>query len=121
MAELDIEKVFSIFRLFYDGEDADSFLPVVELAAEHTGERVLGEENCGNHGLYYLAASEALCRVLEIKAAREHLSLNRTGAVSADNGDYARRIEYAEKLYKGYEALCAGIVRDDGFLFLRME
>lgn len=119
MAELDTDKVFSVFGLFYNGDDADSFLPVAELAAEHIGDRVLGEEI--DQRLYYLAAAEALCRVLEIKAAREHLSLTQTGAVSADSGDYERRTEYAEKLYKGYEALCAGIVRDDGFLFLRME
>lgn len=119
MAELDTGKVFSVFALFYNEDDAESFLPVAELAAEHIGERILGEE--ADQRLYYLAAAETLCRVMEIKAAREHLSLTRTGAVSADSSDYERRAKYAEKLYNGYEAMCAGIVRDDGFLFLRME
>lgn len=120
MAALNIEKVFSVFRMFYGEDDADSFLPAAELAAEYTGRRVLGDGGEGDPRLYYLAAAETLCRVLEIKAARERLSLTRTGAVAGES-DYPRRIEYAEKLYKGYEALCVGIIRDDGFLFLKME
>ena len=30
---MDMEKVFSLFRLFYNEEDAESFLPVAEVAA----------------------------------------------------------------------------------------
>ncbi|MBD5146704.1 MAG: hypothetical protein HDT21_12485 [Ruminococcus sp.] len=120
MAVLDIDKVFSVFKLFYCEEDADSFLPAAELAAEYTGRRIIGDENAGDPRLYYLAAAETLCRVLEIKSARERLSLTRTGAVSAES-DYPRRIECAEKLYRSYEALCVGIIRDDGFLFLRTD
>lgn len=120
MAALDIEKVFSLFRLFYGEEDADSFITVAELAADYTGKRVLGDESLCDPRLYYLAAAETLCRVLEIKAARERLSLSRTGAVASES-DYGTRLEYAEKLYKGYEALCVGVIRDDGFLFLRTE
>ncbi len=121
MAVLDIDRVFSVFKLFYNEEDADSFLPAAELAAEYTGRRIIGEADVCDPRLYYLAAAETLCRTLEIKAAREHLSLTRTGAVASDVGDYDRRMKYAEKLYKGYEALCVGIIRDDGFLFLRTE
>lgn len=121
MAALDIEKVFSLFRLFYGEEDADGFLTVAELAADYTGKRVLGDDSMCDPRLYYLAAAETLCRVLEIKAAREHLSMTRTGSVASDSGDYAARLEFAEKLYKGYETLCVGLIRDDGFLFLRTE
>ncbi len=118
--KLDIEKVFAVFKLFYCGEDADSFLPAAELAAEYTGRRIIGDESMSDPRLYYLAAAETLCRVLEIKAARERLSLTRTGAVASES-DYPRRIEFAEKLYRSYEALCVGLIRDNGFLFLRME
>lgn len=120
MTTLDIDKVFSVFKLFYCEEDADSFLPAAELAAEYTGRRILGDENAGDPRLYYLAAAETLCRVLEIKAARERLSLTRTGAMASES-DYPRRIEYAEKLYRSYEAICVGIIRDDGFLFLKID
>lgn len=117
---LEIEKVFAVFKLFYGEEDADEFLTVAELAADYTSRRILGEENAADPRLYYLAAAETLCRVLEIKAARERLVLTRTGAVPKE-ADYSARLAYARELYKGYEALCVGIIRDDGFLFLRME
>ncbi len=117
---LDVDRVFSVFRLFYDGEDADSFVPVAELAAEYTSGRILGDENNADPRLYYLAAAETLCRVLEIKAARERIVLTKTGAVPQE-AEYSSRLAYARELYKGYEALCVGIIRDDGFLFLRME
>ncbi len=120
MAVLDIDKIFSVFKLFYGEEDADSFVPVAELAADYIGKRVLGDENMSDPRLYYLAAAETLCRVLEIKAVRERLSITRTGSIPSES-DYASRLEYAEKLYKGYETLCVGMIRDDGFLFLRTE
>lgn len=117
---LDIEKIFSVFRLFYGGEDSDDFLPVAELAAEYTERRILGDTDYADPRLYYLAAAETLCRTLEIKAAREKLVLTRTGAVPQES-DYSARLAYARELYKGYETLCVGLIRDDGFLFLRTE
>lgn len=117
---MDMEKVFSLFRLFYNEEDADSFLPVAELAADFTVRRALGDEEIFDPRLYFLAAAETLCRTLEIKAARERLTLTRTGAAAAE-ADYSARLEYAQKLYKSYESLCTGLIRDDGFLFLRAE
>ncbi len=118
---LDIDKVFAVFKLFYNEEDADCFLPAAQLAADYTGRRVIGDGDCSDPRLYYLAAAETLCRTLEIKAAREHLAMTKTGTVSSDCTDFDRRMKYAEKLYKGYEALCVGLIRDDGFLFLRTE
>lgn len=115
---MDIDKIFSLFKLFYDGDAPDKFLPVAELAADCTERRILDSENGFDPRLYYLAAAETLCRVLEIKAAQERLTLTRTGAAATDS-DYGRRLEYARELYGGYEALCAGIIRDDGFMFLR--
>ena len=115
---MDIEKVLSLFRLFYACEDADSFLPVAELSAECVMRRVLDEENISDPRLCYLAAAETLCRVLEIKAARERLTLTRTGSVAAES-DFAERLKFAQSLYRGYEDICAGIIRDDGFVFLR--
>ena len=115
---MDIDKIFSLFKLFYDGDDQDKFLPVAELAADFTERRVLSDDEKNDPRLYYLAAAETLCRVLEIRAAQERLALTRTGAAAADS-DYGKRLEYARELYGGYEALCAGIIRDDGFLFLR--
>lgn len=117
---MNIEKVFSLFKLFYGEEDAESFLPVAELAAEYTERRILGDGENSDPRLYFLAAAEALCRTLEIKAARERLTLTRTGAV-AEESDHALRSEYAQRLYKSYESLCVGLIRDDGFLFLKAE
>lgn len=115
---MDIEKIFSLFRLFYGGEDAEKFLPAAELAAECTERRIIGGEDKNDPRLYYLAAAETLCRTLEIKAVQERLTLTRTGA-AAGTSDYGKRIEFAKELYRGYESLCAGLIRDDGFLFLR--
>lgn len=115
---MDIDKIFSLFKLFYDGDDPDKFLPVAELAADCAERRALDNEGGYDPRLYYLAAAETLCRVLEIKAAQERLTLTRTGAAAADS-NHGRRLEYARELYSGYEALCAGIIRDDGFMFLR--
>lgn len=117
---MDIEKVFSLFRLFYGEEDAESFLPVAELAADYTKRRILGDEEVCDPRLYFLAAAETLCRTLEIKAARERLTLTRTGSAASET-DYSARSEYAQRLYKSYESLCTGLIRDDGFLFLRTE
>lgn len=117
---MDIEKVFALFGLFYNEEDGGSFLPVAELAAEHTERRALEKDEGYDPQLYFLAAAEALCRVLEIKAARERLTLTRTGTAASES-DCAVRLEYAKRLYKSYEELCAGLIRDDGFLFLRAE
>lgn len=117
---MDIEKVFSLFRLFYGEEDAESFLPVVELAADYTKRRIIGDEEFYDPRLYFLAAAETLCRTLEIKAARERLTLTKTGTAAAES-DYPVRLEYAQRLYKSYEQLCTGLIRDDGFLFLRAE
>lgn len=41
---MDIEKVFALFGLFYNEEDGGSFLPVAELAAEHTERRALEKD-----------------------------------------------------------------------------
>lgn len=117
---MDMEKVFALFRLFYNEEDAESFLPVAELAADYTERRILGDEEAYDPRLYFLAAAETLCRTLEIKAARERLTLTRTGSAAAET-DYSSRLEYAQRLYKSYENLCTGLIRDDGFLFLRTE
>lgn len=117
---MNMEKVFSLFRLFYNEEDAESFLPVAELAADYTKRRILGDEDFYDPRLYFLAAAETLCRVLEIKAARERLTLTRTGSAAAE-ADYSSRLECAQRLYKSYENLCTGLIRDDGFLFLRAE
>lgn len=117
---LDMDKVYAVFRLFYNEEDSEDFLPVAQLAAGYTERRILGSEDYADPRLYYLAAAETLCRVLEIKAARERLALTRTGAVPQEQG-YSARLAYARELYNGYEALCVGLIRDDGFLFLRME
>lgn len=117
---MDIEKIFALFQLFYNEEDAGSFLPVAELAADYTERRIIGDEEAYDPRLYFLAASEALCRTLEIKAARERLTLTRTGAAASES-DYSSRLEYAQRLYKSYENLCTGLIRDDGFLFLRAE
>lgn len=117
---MNIEKVFSLFKLFYAEEDAESFLPVAELAAEYTERRILGDVEQSDPRLYFLAAAEALCRALEIKAARERLTLTRGGTAAAES-DYPLRLEYAQRLYKSYEGLCVGLIRDDGFLFLKAE
>lgn len=117
---MDIEKVFALFGLFYGEEDADSFLPVAELAADYTERRILGDGEAFDPRLYFLAAAETLCRALEIKAARERLTLTRTGTAASES-DYFSRLEYAQRLYKSYESLCTGLIRDDGFLFLRTE
>ncbi|MBP1561495.1 MAG: hypothetical protein J6C96_09690 [Oscillospiraceae bacterium] len=117
---MDIEKVFAMFRLFYTEEDGDSFLPVAEMAAEYVKSRALDDTSASDPRLCCLAAAHTLCRVLEIKAARERLTLTRGGA-AATEPDFRGRIEFAQRLYHGYEQLCAGLIRDDGFLFLRME
>lgn len=117
---LEIEKIFSLFRLFYNEPDADEFLPVVKLSAEHTEKRILCEEDFGCAELHYLAAAEALCRTLEIKSVRERLALTRTGAVPQEQ-DYSARLAYARQLFKEYEALCSGMISDGGFVFARME
>lgn len=117
---LEIEKVFALFRLFYNEADADEFLPVATLAARHTEERLDCDEDCDCTAVHYLAAAETLCRALEIKAVRERLALTRTGAVPQEQ-DYSARLERARQLYREYEAVCAGIIRDDGFVFVRME
>lgn len=115
---MDIEKIFSLFKLFYGGEDAEKFLPAAELAKDYTERRIIGDVDFYDPRLYYLAAAETLCRTLEIKAAQERFTLTRTGA-AAGVSDYGERLEFAKELYKGYEALCVGLIRDDGFLFLR--
>lgn len=115
---MNIEKIFSLFKLFYGEEDAEKFLPVAELAADYTERRIIGDENRSDPRVYYLAAAETLCRTLEIKAARERLTLTRTGAASAAS-DYAERLACAKELYDSYQGLCVGIIRDDGFLFLK--
>lgn len=117
---MDIEKIFALFELFYGEEDGEKFLPVAELAADYTKRRIIGDEEIFDPRLYFLAAAETLCRVLEIKAARERLALTRTGTAAAES-DYEGRLEYAQRLYKNYEQLCVGLIRDDGFLFLRAE
>lgn len=117
---MEMDKVFALFKLFYNEEDAESFLTVAELAADYTKRRILGDEETYDPRLYFLAAAETLCRTLEIKAARERLTLTRTGSAASDT-DCSSRLEYAQRLYKSYEGLCTGLIRDDGFLFLRTE
>lgn len=117
---LCLENVFSIFRLFYNEPDADEFLPVAELSAEHVSSRIVSEESCDSIALHYLAAAETLCHALEIKAVREKLALTRTGAVPHEQ-DYSARLAYARQLFKEYEALCSGMISDGGFVFARME
>lgn len=117
---LDADKTFSVFRLFYGEDDAEEFIPVVQLACETVEKRILADEGYSDPRIHYLASAEALCAVLEIKAARERLAVTRTGAVPREQ-DYLARIDYAKQLYKGAEAMCSDIIRDDGFLFLRTE
>jgi len=117
---LEIEKVFALFKLFYNEADADEFLPVVTIAARRTGNRIVCDEECDCTAVYYLAAAEALCCTLEIKAARERLALTRTGAVSQEQ-DYSARLDCARQLLREYEAACAGVIRDDSFIFIRMR
>lgn len=117
---LDIDKIFALFRLFYNENDADEFLPVVKLAAEHTASRILCEEDFGCAAVHYLAAAEALCRTLEIKAVRERLALTRTGAVPQEQ-DWSARLACAHQLYTEYEAICAKLLCDESFVFIRME
>lgn len=116
---LEIEKVFALFRLFYNESDADEFLPVVNLAAEHTARRILCEEDFGCVAVHYLAAAEALCRAIEIKAVRERLALTRTGAVPQEQ-DWSARLVYARQLYTEYEKICAGMLCDESFVFIRV-
>lgn len=116
---LEIEKIFSLFRLFYNEPDADEFLPVVKLSAEHTEKRILCEEDFDCAELHYLAAAEALCRTLEIKSVRERLALTRTGAVPQEQ-DWSARLIYARQLYTEYERLCAEMLCDDSFVFIRV-
>lgn len=116
---LEIEKIFSLFRLFYNEPDADEFLPVVTLAAEHTASRILCEEDFGCTAVQYLAAAEALCRTLEIKAVRERLALTRTGAVPQEQ-DCAARLAYARQLYSEYEKICAAMLCDESFVFVKV-
>lgn len=116
---LEIEKVFSLFRLFYNEPDADEFLPVVTLAAEHTTERILCEEAFSCAAVHYLAAAEALCRTLEIKAVRERLALTRTGAVPQEQ-DCTARLAYARQLYSEYEKICASVLCDESFVFIKV-
>lgn len=116
---LEIEKIFALFRLFYNESDADEFLPVVNLAAEHTASRILREEDFGCVAVSYLAAAEALCRTLEIKAVRERLALTRTGAVPQEQ-DWSARLVYARQLYTEYEAICAKMLCDESFVFIRV-
>ena len=116
---LEIEKIFALFRLFYNEADADEFLPVVQLSAEHTASRILCEEDFGCVSVHYLAAAEALCRALEIKAVRERLALTRTGAVPQEQ-DWSARLVYARQLYTEYEKLCAEILCDNSFVFVRV-
>ncbi len=117
---VEIEKVFALFKLFYNEVDADEFLPVVTIAAERTEKRLVCGDDCDCTAVYYLAAAEALCCALEIKAARERLALTRTGAVPQEQ-DYSARLDYARQLYRSYEAACAGVIRDDSFIFIRMR
>ncbi|MBQ7981824.1 MAG: hypothetical protein IJ305_09505 [Oscillospiraceae bacterium] len=116
---LEIEKIFALFKLFYNESDADEFLPVVKLAAEHTASRILCEDDFGCAEVHYLAAAEALCRTLEIKAVRERLALTRTGAVPQEQ-DWSARLGYARQLYTEYETICAKLLCDDTFVFVRV-
>ncbi len=116
---LEIERIFALFRLFYNESDADEFLPVVNLAAEHTASRILCEEDFGCVAVSYLAAAEALCRTLEIKAVRERLALTRTGTVPQEQ-DWSARLVYARQLYTEYEKICAKMLCDDSFIFVRV-
>ncbi len=116
---LDIDKIFTLFRLFYNESDADEFLPVAELAAEHTASRIICEEDFGCVAVSYLAAAETLCRVIEIKSVRERIALTRTGAVPQQQ-DWSARLDYAHRLYSEYEKICAKLLCDDEFVFARM-
>lgn len=117
--KLDIERIFALFKLFYNENDADDFLTVASLAAEHTASRILCEEDFGCEAIHYLAAAETLCRTLEIKAVRERLALTRTGAVPQEQ-DCSARLDYARQLYSEYEKICAKMLCDDNFVFVRV-
>lgn len=120
---LDIEKIFRLFKSLYNGQDAEEFLPAVQLSAERTEKRLLADTDLSARDFFFLhslAAADANCRVLEIKAARAELALTKTGAVPQE-ADFTKRIEFARKYFRSCEELCSGLIRDDGFVFRRME
>lgn len=120
---LDIEKIFRLFKSLYNGQDAEEFLPVVQLSAERTEKRLIAGINLSDRDfsfLHALAAADAGCRVLEIKAARAELALTRTGAVPQE-ADFTKRIEFARKYFLSCEELCSGLIQDNDFVFKRME
>jgi len=117
---MDMQMIYSLFRLFSGEQDAESYMPLLLTAVEEVKICLENQDNIRDVRLCYLAAAVANLRYTQLYGAREKALATYAGNLSKES-DLSHQIRFAEQLVNSYKALCSDLLKEQNFFFFGVK
>ena len=113
---MDMQMIYSLFRLFSGEEDTQKYMPLLMTAVQEVKAGLRNAEDIQEVRLCYLVAAVANLRYTQMFGAREKALATYAGTVGRQS-DPSHQIHFAEQLVNSYKALCADLLKEKDFFF----
>ncbi len=113
---MNMQMIYSLFRLFSGEEDSEKYMPLLLSAIEEIKASLKTQESVTEIRLCYLAAAVANLRYTQIFGAREKALATYAGNLTRES-DLSHQIRFAEQLVHSYKALCSDLLKEENFFF----
>ena len=113
---MDMQMIYSLFRLFSGEEDAQKYMPVLTTAIQEVKSSLRSQEDEQEVRLCYLAAAVANLRYTQIFGAQQKALATYAGT-AAKESDFSHQIRFAEQLVNSYKSLCHDLIQEENFFF----
>ncbi len=113
---MDMQMVYSLFKLFSGEQDTEKYLPLLMAAVQEVKSSLFREEDIHEVRLCYLAAAVANLRYTQIFGAKEKALVTYAGNISREV-DMHNQVHFAEQLVRSYRALCSDLLKENEFVF----
>lgn len=113
---MNMQMIYSLFRLFSGEEDSEKYMPLILSSIEEVKASLKTQESITEIRLCYLAAAVANLRCTQIFGARETALATYAGNLLKES-DLSHQVRFAEQLVNSYKALCGDLLKEENFFF----
>ncbi|MBR0483390.1 MAG: hypothetical protein IJJ69_01245 [Oscillospiraceae bacterium] len=114
---MDMQMIYSLFRLFSGEEDTQKYMPLLMTAVQEVKASLRNADDIQEVRLCYLAAAVANLRYTQMFGAREKALATYAGT-AVQQSDPSHQIHFAEQLVHSYKALCSDLIQEKDFFFV---
>lgn len=117
---MEMQMIFSLFRLFSGEEDTEHYLPLLMSAIQEVKANLKEESDITEVRLCYLVSAIANLRYTQMHGAKEKALATYAGTI-ARTSNAEQQLLFAEHLVDSYRELCSDLLKERKFFFFSVR